>query len=532
MNILRRLNLSPRLSLLIAIFSVGFIIYGIWSFKTVNELKVGGPVYKQILQSKDLVADILPPPEYILESYLVAFQLSTTTSQTEEAELVKHLKELKATYDERHAYWLNEHLPADIADGMLNKTYQPAIRFYETAFQELIPAVTAQDSAAIDAAMVKLKTAYNTHLQEIQKLVILANSRADSIELSSEDQIQSATILLLLILTGSLGLGIIGAVFITRSITRPLHDAVQVATTVAAGDLSSQITTDFNDEPGQLLRALKTMNDNLSLTVGKVRTSADTIGTASREIASGNADLSARTEAQASSIEETVASMEQLTGTVRQNAENAAHASTLVNTTFTAATKGGEVVHDLIATMSTIKESSSHIADIITVIDGIAFQTNILALNAAVEAARAGEQGRGFAVVASEVRTLAQRSANAAKEIKALIEDSVNRVNAGNQLVDKTGNTMTAIVESVQQVNVIMSEIATASREQSAGINQVNIAITQMDQAAQQNAALVEEASAAATSMQDEARGLIEDVSVFKLANNSHSAVQAPLAIR
>jgi methyl-accepting chemotaxis protein len=291
MNILRRLNLSPRLSLLIAIFSVGFIIYGIWSFKTVNELKVGGPVYKQILQSKDLVADILPPPEYILESYLVAFQLSTTTSQTEEAELVKHLKELKATYDERHAYWLNEHLPADIADGMLNKTYQPAIRFYETAFQELIPAVTAQDSAAIDAAMVKLKTAYNTHLQEIQKLVILANSRADSIELSSEDQIQSATILLLLILTGSLGLGIIGAVFITRSITRPLHDAVQVATTVAAGDLSSQITTDFNDEPGQLLRALKTMNDNLSLTVGKVRTSADTIGTASREIASGNADL-------------------------------------------------------------------------------------------------------------------------------------------------------------------------------------------------------------------------------------------------
>ncbi len=532
MNILRRLKLSPRLALLIAIFSIGFIVYGIWSFKTINELKVGGPVYRQILQGKDLIADILPPPKYILESYLVTFELSTTTNKSEQEKLINQLEQLKATYNERHDFWKTEILTPEIADGMLSKTYEPAMRFYDTAFNELIPAVKIQDSALIDAAMAKLKIAYVGHREEINKLVTITNTRSENIESSSATRIKSATILLLVILVSSLGLGITGAVLITRSITRPLNDAVQVATTVAQGDLRSRISNDFPDEPGQLLRALQVMNDSLSSTVGKVRISADTIGTASREIASGNLNLSARTEAQASSIEETVSAMEQLTGTVRQNAENAVHASELVSNTFHAASKAGDVVKDLIQTMISIKESSSKIADIITVIDGIAFQTNILALNAAVEAARAGEQGRGFAVVASEVRTLAQRSANAAKEIKTLIEDSVSRVNTGNQLVEQTGNTMTQIVTSVQQVDVIMSEIATASREQSAGINQVNIAIAQMDEAAQQNAALVEEAAAAATSMQDEAGGLIQEVSVFKLPNNAGAIMSSPVAVR
>ncbi|MHB1352707.1 MAG: methyl-accepting chemotaxis protein, partial [Thiobacillus sp.] len=291
----------------------------------------------------------------------------------------------------------------------------------------------------------------------------------------------------------TLGLGSatwIGFVLI-RSITGQLNAALKVARAVADGDLSRRIDANSADEIGQLLHALKDMNASLADIVGQVRTGTDTIAVASREIASGNADLSSRTESQASSLEETASSMEELTSTVRQNADNARQANQLVVSTADVAVKGGEVVGQVVDTMASIKDSSRKISDIIGVIDGIAFQTNILALNAAVEAARAGEQGRGFAVVASEVRNLAQRSAGAAKEIKALIEDSVGKVDAGSKLVDEAGKTMDEIVSSVKRVTDIMSEIAAASQEQSAGIEQVNQAVGQMDEMTQQNAALV-----------------------------------------
>ena len=309
------------------------------------------------------------------------------------------------------------------------------------------------------------------------------------------------------------------AVWITQSITGPLNEAVSIAKSVAAGDLTTNIVPHSQDEAGELLEALKDMNASLARTVGEVRRSTGTISTASGEIASGNLDLSGRTEAQASSLEETASSMEQLTSTVKQNADNARQANQLVISASSVATRGGEVVAQVVQTMGSIKDSSRKIVDIIGVIDGIAFQTNILALNAAVEAARAGEQGRGFAVVASEVRGLAQRSATAAKEIKGLIDDSVEKVDGGSALVDEAGQTMGLIVTSVQQVADIMAEITSASQEQSLGIAQVNEAILQMDQMTQQNAALVEQAAAAAQSMQDEAGTLAQSVSVFKLAD-------------
>ena len=320
----------------------------------------------------------------------------------------------------------------------------------------------------------------------------------------------------------AISIGLISALWIgfalVRAIVRPLNHAVKVANAVAAGNLTSKIEFIGHDEAGRLMQALKDMNDNLIKLVGDVRASADFIGTASKEIAVGDSDLSQRTEEQAASLQETASSMEELTATVKQNAENASQANQLGMGAREVAMKGGEVVSRVVTTMISIDESSKKIVDIISVIEGIAFQTNILALNAAVEAARAGEQGRGFAVVAGEVRTLAQRSAAAAKEIKALIGDSVEKVAGGTKLVDEAGKTMEEIEAAVKCVTDIMAEISAASSEQSAGIDQVNKAIAQMDEVTQQNAALVEEVAAAAESMEEESERLTNAVSVFKLA--------------
>jgi methyl-accepting chemotaxis protein len=317
----------------------------------------------------------------------------------------------------------------------------------------------------------------------------------------------------------AVALGVGFAWYITRTITRPISEAVKVAESVSSGDLTSDIVVHTRDEAGQLMHALKNMNSNLVNIVGQVRNGTDTMASASSEIAAGNLDLSSRTEQQASALEETASSMEELTSTVKINAENARQASQLAQDASQIASRGGAVVSEVVSTMSSINDSSRKIVDIISVIDGIAFQTNILALNAAVEAARAGEQGRGFAVVASEVRNLAQRAASAAKEIKQLINDSVRQVETGTGLVDKAGQTMDEIVASIARVTAIMSEIANASEEQREGIEQVNMAITQMDQVTQQNAALVEQAAAAAASMQEQSAQLAQAVSVFKLSD-------------
>ncbi|HEU4844443.1 MAG TPA: methyl-accepting chemotaxis protein [Burkholderiaceae bacterium] len=328
----------------------------------------------------------------------------------------------------------------------------------------------------------------------------------------------------------AMALGVAGGVWLIRSITVPLATAIEAAGQIAAGNLAQEIHVDSTNELGRMLGALRDMVGALRVTVGEVRTTSDTIATASSEIAAGNLDLSSRTEEQAASLEETASSMEELTSTVKQNADNARSANALVGSATAHATDGGKAVGKVIETMGLIKESSRKMNEIIGVIDGIAFQTNILALNAAVEAARAGEQGRGFAVVATEVRSLAQRSANAAKEIKLLINDSVEKANAGGELVNDAGATIEKVMVSVRQVSDIMSEIAAASEEQSAGIEQINQAVVQMDEVTQQNAALVEESAAAAASLQEQAAQLAHTVSIFVLPNGKQAARPAPAA--
>ncbi|MCA1323064.1 methyl-accepting chemotaxis protein [Herbaspirillum sp. alder98] len=359
--------------------------------------------------------------------------------------------------------------------------------------------------------------AANRYLASMQKLLQLQRDEIDHTA-AEIDAVAARSKLLLLVLEAlALAFGVFSSWWLAASIIGPLRTAVDVSRRVAQGDLSAEIKPAGRDETGQLLDALREMNLSLRNIVSQVRHGTDTIATATGEIVTGNLDLSARTEQQAGSLEETASAMEELTSTVRQNADNARQANQLAASASTIASHGGEVVGQVVQTMSSIHDSSKKIVDIISVIDGIAFQTNILALNAAVEAARAGEQGRGFAVVASEVRSLAQRSASAAKEIKGLIDDSVDKVGAGSKLVEQAGQTMREVVESVRRVTDVVAEISAASSEQSTGIEEVNRAITQMDESTQQNAALVEQAAAAAHSMQDQAASLATLVSVFRL---------------
>ena len=399
---------------------------------------------------------------------------------------------------------------------------------FENAKQELITLIRAGNSdAAAEYALRKITPAQNAFLDSVVKF---ADSQSQQLQAEGAQALKDGATAINITFIFS-GLAVIAAIilglFLTRSIVRPLREAVSIAENVASGDLRTLIRVTSSDETGQLMQALKNMNDNLLKIVTEVRAGTDLIATASSEISAGNMDLSSRTEQQASSLEETASAMEQMTSTVKQNADNARQANQLAALASNVAVQSGDAVKQVVSTMEMINTSSKKIVDIISVIDGIAFQTNILALNAAVEAARAGEQGRGFAVVASEVRSLAQRSASAAKEIAQLIEDSVAKVDEGGKQVANAGSTMEEVLASVKSVTEIMGEISIASSEQSTGIDEINTAITQMDQVTQQNAALVNQSAAAAQSMQEQAEQLSQAMRVFKVNETVHQSEQA-----
>ena len=369
------------------------------------------------------------------------------------------------------------------------------------------------------------KTAFDALFNAIDTDVEFQAAGADKAYKQSQETYSSARLAIVGLLAAAVLVGALMAWIISGSIVRPLASAVKVAESVAEGNLTSSIDATGADEVSQLLRALRRMNESLVNIVSRVRNSSDSIATGSSQIAVGNADLSQRTEEQASNLQQTAASMEQLTSTVKQNADTARAAAQIASSATAAAADGGRVVGQVVSTMEEITSSSRKIVDIIGVIDGIAFQTNILALNAAVEAARAGEQGRGFAVVASEVRSLAQRSAEAAKEIKSLIGTSVEKVESGSHLVDEAGKSMANIVTQVSHVNDLIGEISSASMEQSTGIGQIGDAVNQLDQVTQQNAALVEESAAAAESLKVQAAQLAQVVSVFKVSDESRAEI-------
>ena len=512
---MNNLKISTRLSvligflalLLVAISSVG--LYGMSQSNDAMErvytdrtVPIGNLGDIEVLMLANRVAlataEITPTPE------VIAASLATVDKDLADIDrLWKAYMATSLTPDEaRLAASFRASREAYIKNGL-----EPTLLALKGGNAEEAPAIAVSRVRPLSEPMVKA-------LHDLKALQVTEARR--EFEAAKAAYTTILTVSITCVVLGLVAASVFG-LLISRSVTRPIQQAVQLAQAVAAGDLTTRIDVKTTEETGQLLSALKTMSEGLIGIVGNVRQSSDSIATGSAQIATGNADLSQRTEEQASNLQQTAASMEQLTATVKQNADTAQQASRLAISASDAATKGGQVVSQVVGTMEQITASSKKISDIIGVIDGIAFQTNILALNAAVEAARAGEQGRGFAVVASEVRSLAQRSANAAKEIKTLIGESVAKVETGSALVDHAGQSMDDIVHQVKRVNDLIAEISSASIEQTQGIGQVGDAVNQLDQVTQQNAALVEESAAAAESLRHQAARLADVVGVFRL---------------
>ncbi|WP_409308079.1 methyl-accepting chemotaxis protein [Pectobacterium sp. B1J-3] len=469
-------------------------------------------VYPHTVDANQLIDDV--------NSSLVAYQRLL---------LVTNPEQINSTLDMINAFrkdisTLLDSLSKGLSDEKSQKALVEVTRHrsqYIASGDKMISLIKIGDRpAAVEEFANNMNVIQREYRESVRKVVGYQNELMNvSVDTMAETYIEIRNILLGILALGAFA-GVLIAWFITRSVTQPIQEALAVADKVAKGDLTSVINTTKRDETGLLLMSLDQMNSSLRNIVSQVRDGAETIATAASQIAAGNQDLSARTEEQASSLEQTASSMEELTSTIKNTADNTLQATEIANKASETAKRSGEVMSSVTHRMRGIRDSSERMAEIIGVIDSIAFQTNILALNAAVEAARAGEQGRGFAVVASEVRSLAQRSATAAKEIKELIDDSVHKIHDGMGLVDTAEETMNGLAVYVQDVNAIISEIAQASREQSDGVNQINLAVGQIDTTTQQNAALVEESAAAALSLQSQASSLTQTVNAFKLGGN------------
>lgn len=513
-GLLARMGLRAQMGMLIA---AAILAAAAVAGTAYSDARTASSSAQKVFVAKDVTADILPPPMYLVELRLVLSQGvegSLTPAATRE-----EYRRLKSEYETRVTYW-QEHPPYGLERALLGTQHQAGLAFLESASRVVDSLAGNAGEPAVKAAMKTAHAAYLEHRAGVDATVKSSLAFADEATASAADveattpwKIGGGLLLAGLALTG-LGMAVSRSIW--SSLSGEPHEAVAVASAVANGHLTTAISVERNDTTS-LMAQLKRMQESLAGVVATVRGNADSVATASEQIAQGNMNLSGRTEQQASALQQTAASMDELGSTVSQNADNAQQANQLARDACEVAVRGGEVVGQVVGTMKGINDSSRRIGDIIGVIDGIAFQTNILALNAAVEAARAGEQGRGFAVVASEVRGLAQRSSAAAKEIKDLITASVQQVEQGTVLVDRAGATMQEVVDAIQRVTATVGAISTASKEQRAGVGQASTAVSHMDSATQQNAALVEESAAPARSLSQQAKELVRAVSVFDL---------------
>lgn len=532
-----------------------------------QRVKVNGPIFHSIVQQKDLLADILPPPEYVIESYLTVLESLHAANQAELSSYVEKFKKLQGDYVTRHEYWAKVLPDGRIKQLLLTGSYAPAMEFYKIANQQFFPALEKGDvNTAKTLVEGKLKASYLAHRKAINKLVILANQKSETLEAGARKSLSHSWLLLGIISLGGLGLTVLISIMLVRVLNRQLGGdpavIADIAAKVAGGDLRIDFQSDRKEETGvyaamkemvqqlkevvdamrrlangdltfevtpkderDLVRgALKKLGEDLNVLVAQIQTSGEQIASGSAQISDSSQSLSQGATESASSLEEISASMNQLSSQTKRNAENATQANLLSSESKKAAATGNLQMQEMMTAMTEIQESSQNISKIIKVIDEIAFQTNLLALNAAVEAARAGQHGKGFAVVAEEVRNLAARSARAAKETADLIEGSVARINKGSQIAGQTADALGEIVTGVGKVTDLVEEIAAASNEQAQGIAQVSQGLTQIDQVTQQNTAYAEEGSASAEELSGQAAQLKAMLEQFKLAEGSKGA--------
>ena len=521
------MGLKGKLILIATVWFVGLIAFAILAWNTVDQTAINGDQYKRIVLNKDLIADILPPPEYIIEAYFDVLRMTEEKNPETIKEIVAKGKKSLSEYMERHQFWI-ENLPEGrMRRELLDASYHPAKNFFKIRDEKLIPALLAGDrEQARSLARGVMMTEYLKHRRAIDNVVKMAERELEEEEKSAADTLWNG--FLALIITGAavtiIGL-LLSLTFIRRIVAQlggEPEEVIQAAEAVSRGDLA--LAMDSTRPPGSVYAALRQMVDSLSELVKGVKESAGIVASGAAEISQGNQDLSSRTQNQASAIEETASAIEEMTVSVKRNAASSGEANELANKTAVMAGQGGEVVDRTVTAMLAVTESSKKIGDIINLVNEIAFQTNLLALNAAVEAARAGEAGRGFAVVAGEVRNLAGRSAQAAKEIQALIKDSMTKVEQSNQLAAESGELLGRIITNVQEVADTIGKISEAGQEQARGIDEINKAVSQLDEGVQQNAALVEESASSSESMAAAAEHLNTQMNRFKVRADGYDS--------